>query len=955
MTTGWLCCRALAVSVTLAMSALAARAAEVTYADILKQLTDLDRLTRPYTGYRAGQYSSWDRGSREVWGANGDAGHYLRVEENGEAVMMDQDGPGVIYRIWSANPQGKIRIYLDGASTPTYEWDFESLFTGDVKPFQRPFVWRRGGGNPASDCYLPIPFSRHIKITADRRHMQYYHFNYLLYPSGTQLASFRLPLTTEEERLLADAARVWSRPGLDPKPSLPGQTTERCALAVAPGSSASLLNLTGPGIVRAIRARVKSAQRYAWRKLVLRAHWDGASWPQVLSPLGPLFGFDWEAAQYGSLIAGCLEGQAYLHFPMPFRRNARFALQSFLEQPAEVAIEIDWAPVPELPRDTLYYFARWRHAPDYVPFEYPFLETAGRGHFVGVAMPIDHPLPGWWGEGDEKVWVDDDDFPPWIGTGSEDYFGDAWGIRYLPEPSFGASFFDGRRTCNYRWHFMDLIPFERRFRMSIENYGPNGVGPRGHYAYSSVAHWYQRELTPPFQELASATYTAAVNPEDRPSKQSYDPNGFDTVDADSVRTYGLGLTYAQEAETLFRPALRAGRAKTVTDAQRGYELNRERAVDFGRVRAGHDLGEIALSVRAPGVYTPRIVMAPEEDLAEVALDVDGRTAPVVERPKPNIYALSPVLLAPGARGVRARATTDGRAIIDCIQLEPAARDARAIEAEDLQVVRSAGGEAPAPSAPRAGVSAGRVLEWSPGAAGASAIVRLPSPSARGYALSARFVRGPTSGVVQAYASGAAIGEPIDLYAERTAPDPVAGPFARLTEGTQELELRVVGNNPRSTGFGVAIDYLRLDAALVGEGSVDGFRAYVAGVHGCGHQIQDLGAEWSGGHHLWIMPSGLNAWVDIAIEAPQAGEYEIEVRYTTARDYAVVQASLDGKALGAPFDCFTEDVRLSSPVNLGRAHLEAGRHILRFQAVGRHPRSVPGYLMGIDHIVLRRAP
>ena len=87
----------------------------------------------------------------------------------------------------------------------------------------------------------------------------------------------------------------------------------------------------------------------------------------------------------------------------------------------------------------VYFYARWRHEPDSLTFDYPFLETAGRGHFVGVAMPIDHPLGGWWGEGDEKVWVDDDGFPPYIGTGSEDYFGDAWGIRYLSGPSFGAS------------------------------------------------------------------------------------------------------------------------------------------------------------------------------------------------------------------------------------------------------------------------------------------------------------------------------------------------------------------------------------------------------------------------------------------------------------------------------------------------------------------------------------
>ena len=87
-------------------------ATPVTYVDVLRQLTDLDRLTRLQTGCRAGLFSSWDRNSKTVWGANGDAGQYLRIEPGGEAVMADIDGPGVIYRTWSANPMGN--SYLPG-------------------------------------------------------------------------------------------------------------------------------------------------------------------------------------------------------------------------------------------------------------------------------------------------------------------------------------------------------------------------------------------------------------------------------------------------------------------------------------------------------------------------------------------------------------------------------------------------------------------------------------------------------------------------------------------------------------------------------------------------------------------------------------------------------------------------------------------------------------------------
>ena len=54
------------------------------------------------------------------------------------------------------------------------------------------------------------------------------------------------------------------------------------------------------------------------------------------------------------------------------------------------------------------------------------LKTEGRGRFLGVMLHVWNPRGGWWGEGDEKFFVDGEKFPSTIGTGSEDYFGYAW-------------------------------------------------------------------------------------------------------------------------------------------------------------------------------------------------------------------------------------------------------------------------------------------------------------------------------------------------------------------------------------------------------------------------------------------------------------------------------------------------------------------------------------------------
>jgi hypothetical protein len=127
---------------------------------------------------------------------------------------------------------------------------------------------------------------------------------------------------------------------------------------------------------------------------------------------------------------------------------------------------------------------------------------------------------------------------------------------------------------------------------------------------------------------------------------------------------------------------------------------------------------------------------------------------------------------------------------------------------------------------------------------------------------------------------------------------------------------------------------------------------VVGHRDCDYRPQDLGPAYSGGHQFWVQPCNRNGWIDIAFEIPRAGAYEWVVRYTKSWDYASIQASLDGKALGPVVDTYSPTVAPGDPLSLGKLDLSAGRHILRFQAVGQNPDS-KGYLMGIDHVMVRR--
>ena len=112
-------------------------AEKFTYVDLVKRLTDLEQLAvLPQPGERCIQWSSYDRASRYDaaagkyvgWDANGDGNGIIR-KEDGKEVFAEMEGPGCIWRIWSANPKGRIRFYFDGATTPSLEFDFNDLFT----------------------------------------------------------------------------------------------------------------------------------------------------------------------------------------------------------------------------------------------------------------------------------------------------------------------------------------------------------------------------------------------------------------------------------------------------------------------------------------------------------------------------------------------------------------------------------------------------------------------------------------------------------------------------------------------------------------------------------------------------------------------------------------------------------------------------------------------------------
>jgi len=121
----------------------------LTYVDLVNRMIDLGHpAVLPEPGEKCAQWSSYDRASKYdpetgkyvAWGANNDGPQFIR-KEGDQIVMAEMEGPGCIWRIWSARAlKGHVKIYLDGSDKPAVDLPFENYFSGDTAPFDYPML-----------------------------------------------------------------------------------------------------------------------------------------------------------------------------------------------------------------------------------------------------------------------------------------------------------------------------------------------------------------------------------------------------------------------------------------------------------------------------------------------------------------------------------------------------------------------------------------------------------------------------------------------------------------------------------------------------------------------------------------------------------------------------------------------------------------------------------------------
>ena len=473
-------------------------ASEVTLRDLLASLTDLDHLTRaPSPSYTSRLTSSHDRASDDAqpgetaWFANQD---WIVPSAGEETTLLDVTGPGVITRIWSANPSGTLRLYVDD-DAPVIEAPMAKLLRGGVAPFTPPYAFVAGGGY---NFYFPIGFRQRCRITVESdAERLYFQINHRAYADGVRVEPFSMQALDDADCERALSAQQLDAPDVAPPSAAASRYDFELSTRDEPVARHRIDAPNGGGVLRELRLSSPDLDAAMLRETILTITVDDEL--TVRTPLGDFFGTgpDWAKVRSFTSEVRPEDHELVARWPMPFRETLIVALEASSEARAEVQAGLVVEP-RGFTSDTRLFYAYW-HPPDPRDSEpshdWNVMTLEGEGALVGNVLNVFNGNGSWWGEGDEKIYVDGEPFPSHFGTGTEDFFGYAWcSNEAFSTPFVGQSRVDPRRNYGavslYRFLLLDAIPFRERlvFDLEVNHWGMTPIP----LAYDAVVQFYAR-------------------------------------------------------------------------------------------------------------------------------------------------------------------------------------------------------------------------------------------------------------------------------------------------------------------------------------------------------------------------------------------------------------------------------------------------------------------------------
>jgi len=496
---------ALALALALAFSLFSCSKNKViTLECLLDEIADRCSMTEfPDPYYNLEQFSSYDRRSvgpdEDGWFANADYTQFIREEENDgrrEFVLFDHEGPGVIVRWWmtfsgAGSHDGTVRIYLDGNEQPVIEDNILKVLSGQLlagEPLSASVSPESDYNRRGHNLYLPIPYSEYCKITYEcdsiritenrRKPSVYYNICYRDYDDDVKVESLNMEILGQyESKINKVNQQLLSNQDIDSEPVL-------LSGDILPGSSINYSSGKGNQAITRIKINIEAEDlSQALRSTVIGIVFDGLN--TVWVPAGDFFGTGFKLytsdTWYTSVNS---EGTMHSDWIMPFRDSVNFRIHNFGEQTVNVSTQILFEPY-KWHRNSMYFGSSWHEYHNIKSagaensggtgkhFDINYIDIKGKGLYAGDAITVYNTANAWWGEGDEKIFVDDEPFPSCIGTGTEDYYGYAWcrpekfTHPFIAQPT-GEGNFNPGMTVNMRFRILDAIPFEEKISSNIE-------------------------------------------------------------------------------------------------------------------------------------------------------------------------------------------------------------------------------------------------------------------------------------------------------------------------------------------------------------------------------------------------------------------------------------------------------------------------------------------------------
>ncbi|MBK9390746.1 MAG: DUF2961 domain-containing protein [Bacteroidetes bacterium] len=501
----------------------------MTTGKLIEEMADLERLTTlPSQNYKTVQFSSYDRRSKTTndscWFSNEDGfgNEPIPAFEEvisqpdsggiGRYLICDVKGPGAIVRLWTANINGNIRLFLDNTDTPVFDgtaqdffWKPLVLLSGKDPGFDYSSTIRQFDAN-----YFPVPFSGRCRIewTGDISKIHFYHVGIRIYDPDVMVETYKASEADDYIEKLKKVNNLLENPGNIVQSSVSETITNDHTLG--DGNKAVLFSGKGSKAINEFSVRIKSPDiEQALRKSIITMWFDNSSGPQVEAPLGDFFGSAPGLNQYRSLPFEVTSDSTLIcRFIMPYRVNAKIELANMSGSGLTIHSSVKVEDFKWIEGRSMHFRARWSidHSltasyfdqGNYNVSDILYLMTSGKGRIAGAAAFIYNPSNAttswgnWWGEGDEKIFVDNDTFPSFYGTGSEDYFNYSWSsTRIFSYPYCGQPRNDGPGNrgyvSNYRWHISDDILFSDKAAFFME-LGHHGLVHE--FSYGRIVYFY---------------------------------------------------------------------------------------------------------------------------------------------------------------------------------------------------------------------------------------------------------------------------------------------------------------------------------------------------------------------------------------------------------------------------------------------------------------------------------